>query len=251
MPTPQGGVDTYHGWVHAPTCVIGEHDHDELPKADSSPTPDGGHDHPDDDHDHVHGRLDPAILRTRHGLRAVAASLGVLAITTVLQVVIYAASGSVALLAELIHNGSDALTAIPIGAAFLLRSRPAENAAGLAVVATVFVSAVVAAVVAIIRLIHPHTPHHLLGLALAGLVGIVGNGVAAQIRSRAGRTLDSPALITDGAHARTDAYVSVGVVLSAALVGLGLRIADPLIALAVTAIILHITFESWQTIRSN
>ncbi len=237
------------GRVHAPTCVIGDHDHDELLQADSSPTPRGGHAHPDEDH--VHGRVDPAILRTRQGLRAVAASLGVLAITTVLQVVIYAASGSVALLAELIHNGSDALTAIPIGAAFLLRSRRAENAAGLAVVATVFVSAIVAAVVAIIRLVHPHTPHHLLGLALAGLVGIVGNGVAARIRSRAGRTLDSPALIADGAHARTDAYVSMGVVLSAALVGLGLRIADPLIALAVTAIILRITFESWQTIRSH
>lgn len=239
------------GGVHAPTCVIGEHDHDELPHRESSPKTHGGHDHHDEDHDHVHGRVDPAILRTRQGLRAVAASLGVLAITTVLQVVIYAASGSVALLAELIHNGSDALTALPIGAAFLMRSRRAENAAGLAVVATVFVSAIVAAVVAIVRLVHPHTPHHLLGLALAGLVGILGNGVAARIRSRAGRTLDSPALVADGAHARTDAYVSVGVVLSAALVGVGLRIADPLIALAVTAIILRITFESWQTIRSH
>jgi cation diffusion facilitator family transporter len=235
--------------VHAASCVIGDHDHDELPLAESSPTTHGGRDH--HGHDHVHGRIDPAILRTRQGLQAVAASLGVLAITTVLQVVIYAASGSVALLAELIHNGSDALTALPIGAAFLLRSRRAETAAGLAVVATVFVSAIVAAVVAIVRLVHPHTPHHLLGLALAGLVGVIGNGVAARIRSRAGRTLDSPALIADGAHARTDAYVSVGVVLSAALVGLGLRIADPLIAIAVTAIILRITTESWQTIRGH
>jgi cation diffusion facilitator family transporter len=237
--------------VHAASCVIGDHDHDEHPLAESPSTPHRGQDHHSRGHDHVHGRIDPAVLRTRQGLQAVAASLGVLAITTVLQVVIYAASGSVALLAELIHNGSDALTALPIGAAFLLRSRRAETAAGLAVVATVFVSAIVAAVVAIVRLVHPHTPHHLLGLALAGLVGIIGNGVAARIRSRAGRTLDSPALIADGAHARTDAYVSVGVVLSAALVGLGLRIADPLIAIAVTAIILRITTESWQTIRGH
>jgi cation diffusion facilitator family transporter len=230
--------------VHAADCVLGDHDHDEHPHVEMSSTHHG-------EHDHVHGRIDPEILRSRRGLQAVGASLGVLAITTVLQVVIYAASGSVALLAELIHNGSDALTALPIGAAFLLRSRRAEAGAGLAVVVTVFVSAVVAAVVAVVRLVHPHTPHHLLGLALAGLVGIIGNALAARIRSRAGRNLDSPALIADGAHARTDAYVSVGVVLSALLVGLGFQIADPLIALAVTAIILRITAESWQTIRAH
>lgn len=229
--------------VHAPDCVLGDRHH-EHPNVEPS-------DPGDHDHGHVHGRIDPTVLRSQRGLKAVAASLGVLGVTTVLQVVIYAASGSVALLAELIHNGSDALTALPIGAAFLLRSRRAEKGAGIAVVVTVFVSAVVAAVVAVMRLAHPHTPHHLLGLALAGLVGIAGNGLAARIRSRAGRKLDSPALVADGAHARTDAYVSVGVVLSAALVGLGLRIADPIIALAVTAIILRITAESWHTVRGH
>ena len=230
--------------MHTPECVLGDHHHhDDLEH-------DHDHDHGHgDQHGHVHGRIDPSILRTRAGLRAVSSSLAVLAVATVVQVVIYVASGSVALLADLIHNGSDALTALPIGAAFLLRSRKAETAAGLAVVVTVFVSAVVAAVFAVERLVHPHAPSHLLGLALAGLVGVLGNGLAARIRSRAGRALDSPALIADGDHARTDAYVSFGVVLSAIMVSLGLHIADPIIALAVTAIIIRITAQSWRTVR--
>jgi len=223
---------------------MGDHHHDEHRHIESASAHEGSH-------DHEHGRIDPALLRSRHGLQAVAASLAVLAITTVLQVVIYTSSGSVALLAELIHNGSDALTALPIGAAFLLRSRRAETAAGIGVVVTVFISAVVAAAVAVARLVHPQAPHHLLALALAGAVGIAGNAAAARIRSRAGRNLDSPALIADGAHAKTDAYVSVGVVVSASFVGLGLRIADPLIALVVTAIILRITAESWQIIQKH
>lgn len=230
--------------VHTADCVMGDHHHHEHRRIEPSSAHDGSH-------GHLHGRIDPEIRRSRQGLQAVGSSLGVLAITTVLQVVIYASSGSVALLAELIHNGSDALTALPIGAAFLLRSRRAETVAGIGVVVTVFVSAVVAAVVAVVRLVHPHTPHHLVGLALAGVVGIAGNAAAARIRSRAGRKLDSPALIADGAHARTDAYVSVGVVVSASFVGLGLPIADPLVALAVTAIILRITAESWRVIREH
>jgi cation diffusion facilitator family transporter len=242
--------------VHTAQCVLGEHDHDEV---ELSARPDvrrgnlhDDHDHQDGHgHGHAHGRLDPAVLRTRAGLQAVASSLGVLTAATVIQVVIYVASGSVALLADLIHNGSDALTAVPIGAAFLLRSRKAEGVAGLAVVLTVFISAIVAAVFAVERLIRPHAPTHLLGLALAGLVGVFGNGLAARIRSRAGRALDSPALIADGDHARTDAYVSFGVVLSAVMVGLGVHIADPIIALAVTALILRITVESWQTVRQS
>jgi cation diffusion facilitator family transporter len=165
--------------------------------------------------------------------------------------VIFVFSGSVALLADLIHNVGDALTAVPLGIAFLLRSPRAEGYAGLAVVGAIFVSACVAAYEAIDRLITPEAPDHLYALALAGVIGFGGNLVAAQVRTRAGRKLDSPALVADGDHARADALVSLGVVLSAAIVALGFEIGDPLIALVITAIILRITWQSWRTVRSD
>ena len=174
-----------------------------------------------------------------------------LAVTASIQVAIYLASGSVALLADLIHNFGDASTAIPLGAAFLLRSARAERWAGLFVVATIFVSACVAGVEAVSRLIHPQTPTHLLALAAAGLIGFTGNWIAADIRTRAGNRLESPALIADGTHARADSYVSLAVVATAAVVALGLPIADPLIGLAITAVILKITWDSWQTVRAS
>jgi cation diffusion facilitator family transporter len=157
----------------------------------------------------------------------------------------------VALLADLIHNFGDALTAVPLAAAFLLRSRKAEEYAGLAVVAAIFISACVAAVFAVEKIINPSPPDHLLTLALAGAIGFAGNEVAAQVRLRGGRRLDSPALIADGYHARTDGFVSLGVVLSAALVALGLSIADPLIAIVITGVILRITWQSWETVRGG
>jgi cation diffusion facilitator family transporter len=168
-------------------------------------------------------------VRSRAGLRAVSWSLFVLLLTTVIQVVVFLATDSVALLADLIHNGGDALTAIPVGAAFLLRSRAAERRAGYFVVATIFVSAAVAAVAAVERLVSPQSIDHLAALALAGATGFVGNEIAARIRLRAGRRLSSPALIADGNHARVDGFVSLAVVASAAVVALGLPIADPLI----------------------
>ena len=167
------------------------------------------------------------------------------------QVAIYIATGSVALLADLIHNFGDAATAIPLGIAFLLRSESAERGAGLFVVLAIFVSACVAGVEAILRLIHPQTPTDLLALAAAGLIGFGGNWIAAIIRTRAGSRLDSPALIADGNHARADSYVSLAVVASAIVVALGLPIADPLIGLAITAVILKITWDSWWTVRGG
>ncbi|MGI8439445.1 MAG: cation transporter [Thermoleophilaceae bacterium] len=133
----------------------------------------------------------------------------------------------------------------------LLRSELAELGPGLAVVLAIFVSAVTAGVFAVERLINPLAPESLGALAGAGLVGVAGNAIAARVRTRAGRRLDSPALIADGAHARSDAIVSVGVVLSAVAVALGAPIADPLIGLAITALILRITWESWQTVRGD
>lgn len=167
------------------------------------------------------------------------------------QTIIFIASGSIALLADLIHNFGDAGTAIPLGIAFLLRSERAERYAGLFVVAAIFISACVAGAEAISRLIHPQTPTHLWALAIAGLIGFAGNWVAAIIRSRAGRTLDSAALIADGNHARADAYVSLAVIASAVVVALGLSIADPLIGLGITVVILKITWDSWGTVRGR
>ena len=88
-------------------------------------------------------------------------------------------------------------------------------------------------------------------MALAGGIGFAGNYLAAGIRTRAGRRLDSPALIADGRHARADAYVSLGVVASAAVVAVGLPMADPVIGLAITAVILRITWQSWRTVRER
>ena len=202
-------------------------------------------------HSHSHGLIDPSIKRSRAGLRAVAASLGILGATAAVQTAIYIATGSVALLADLIHNCGDALTAVPLGAAFLLRSRRAEEYAGLAVVAAIFISACFAAAFAVERIINPSPPDHLLALALAGAAGFLGNELAAQVRLRAGRRLDSPALVADGYHARTDGFVSLGVMLSAALVAIGVSIADPVIAIVITAVILRITWQSWETVRGG
>ena len=138
-----------------------------------------------------------------------------------------------------------------LGTAFLMRSLQAERIAGLFVVAAIFVSACVAGVEAVSRLLHPQTPTHLIALAFAGLIGFGGNWAAAVIRTSAGHRLDSPALIADGNHARADAYVSLAVVASAAVVAVGAPIADPLIGLGITAVILKITLDSWRTVRGH
>ena len=202
-------------------------------------------------HGHSHGLVDHSIRRSRAGLRAVGFALGVLALTAALQAVIFLASGSVALLADLIHNVGDAATAIPLGVAFALRSARAERWAGLAVVLAIFASACVAGYEAIHRLIEPAEVERLGALAAAGAIGFAGNWAAAGIRTRAGRRLASPALVADGAHARADAYVSLAVIASAAAVAAGLEVADPLIGLAITAVILRITWQSWRTVRGH
>ena len=188
-------------------------------------------------------------MRSRAGLRAVLISLAVLGATAAVQAVIFVSSGSVALLADLIHNVGDALTAVPIGVAFLLRSASGEQIAGYFVVLAIFVSACVALVESVDRLIHPQALSHLWALAAAGVIGFLGNEIAAQVRLRAGRRLSSPALVADGNHARIDGFVSLGVVLSAALVAVGLERADPVVGIVITFVILKITWDSWRTIR--
>jgi cation diffusion facilitator family transporter len=181
----------------------------------------------------------------------VSVSLVVLGLAAAAQTALFIATNSIALLADLIHNFGDAMTALPLGVAFALRSERAERAAGLFVVAAIFISACVAGVEAVRRLVHPAAPEHLAVLAAAGMIGYSGNYLAALIRTGAGRTLDSPALIADGNHARADAYVSLAVVASALAVALGAPIADPLIGLAITAVILSITWQSWRTVRGH
>jgi cation diffusion facilitator family transporter len=206
--------------------------------------------HTHDGHGHSHGLVDPSIKRSREGLRVVGISLALLTITALAQGAIYIATNSIALLADLIHNAGDALTAVPLAAAFLLRSERAERGAGLAVVLTILVSAITAGGFAIERIIHPLAPEHLLSLTLAGAIGVIGNGIVARVRLSGGQRLNSAALIADGNHARSDAIVSAGVILSATAVALGAPIADPIIGLIITALILRITWESWNTVHA-
>jgi cation diffusion facilitator family transporter len=210
-----------------------------------------GHHRSHDDHGHSHGLIHDSIKRSREGVRAVLISLGVLGLAAVAQTVVFVLSGSVALLADLIHNFGDALTAIPLGIAFVMRSERAERTAGLFVVAAIFISACVAGVEAIQRLIHQSPPTHLWALAAAGAIGYLGNFIAAKVRRSAGHRLNSPALIADGNHAAADAYVSLAVIASAIVVAIGAPIADPLIGLAITLVILRITWQSWHTVRGH
>jgi cation diffusion facilitator family transporter len=242
---PLGGERHRHGGIEHAHPHAGPHTH----RRTRGPTRGAAHHHHHDGHSH--GLVHESVKRSRAGVRAVVLSLAVLGAVAAVQTLIFVLSGSVALLADLIHNFGDALTALPLGIAFVLRSERAERLAGLAVVAAIFISACVAGVEAVRRLIHPSTPDHLLVLAAAGAIGFAGNWLAGQIRSRAGRRLDSPALIADGAHARADAYVSLAVIASATVVALGVPIADPLIGLAITVVILRITWQSWRTVRGH
>lgn len=176
-------------------------------------------------------------------------SLAVLLVTSLVQLAVFLLSDSVALLTDVIHNGGDSLTAIPLGVAFLLRSRRLERWAGFFVVAVILASALLALVEVIDRFLHPQAPTHLWALFVAGVVGVIGNEVAAIIRWRAGKRLDSAALVADGNHARADGYVSAGIIVSAAFIAFGLPIADPVLGLIITGLILHSTWESWRTIR--
>ena len=228
---------------HTATCALDPHHSHEGSESEI-------HEHVEE-YGHSHGLVDRSIMRSRAGFRAVAVTLAILAVTAIIQGAIYLTTGSVALLADLIHNAGDALTAVPLGAAFLLRSERAERGAGLAVVLTILASAVVAGIFAVERIVNPLPPEHLFALGAAGVIGIAGNAIAARIRLDAGRRLHSPALIADGNHARSDAIVSAGVVATAIVVAFGLPIVDPIMGLVITGLILRITWESWQTVRGT
>jgi cation diffusion facilitator family transporter len=239
---------------HTATCDIeGPHEHhDHDDPHDYHHIHEHRHDHEDRGegagHGHSHGLVDRSIVESRDGVKTVSISLAVLTVAAIAQTIIFVSTGSVALLADLIHNFGDALTAIPLGIAFYLRSARGERWAGLAVVSTIFLSAMVALYETVLRFIHPHHLTHLWVLAAAGVIGFVGNEIAARVRLRGGTRLNSAALTADGNHARVDSFVSLGVVGSAIVVALGAPIADPIIGVVITLVILKITWDSWQTI---
>jgi cation diffusion facilitator family transporter len=228
-------------WEHEHKALPHDHDHDH----------DDDHDHDHGGHGHSHGLVDRSIVESRDGVKTVSISLAVLTVAAVVQTIIFIRTGSVALLADLIHNFGDGLTAIPLGIAFYIRSARGERWAGLAVVLAIFISALVALYETVLRFIHPQHLTHLWVLAAAGVVGFIGNETAARVRLRGGKRLNSPALTADGNHARVDSFVSLGVVGSAIVVGLGAPIADPIIGVVITFVILKITWDSWQTIYGD
>ena len=195
--------------------------------------------------------IDGALESSAAGIRAVKISLLALAVTAIVQLAIVGVSGSVALLADTIHNFSDALTAVPLWIAFALGAKAAtrrytygfgraEDIAGLFVVAMIALSAVVAGVESIRRLINPVPIEHVGWVAAAGLVGFLGNELVAVYRIRVGRRIGSAALVADGLHARTDGFTSLAVLIGAGGVAMGLPLADPIVGLVITVAILAV-----------
>jgi cation diffusion facilitator family transporter len=226
-----------HGHQHG-------HDHDHH----------GGH-----GHGHTHGVIDPSIATTGRGIWAIKWSFVILAITSLMQLVIVALSGSVALLADTIHNIGDAGTAIPLWVAFALaRRRPSprftygygrvEDLAGVIIVGIILFSAIVAGWQAVERLLEPQPIAFLGWVAAAGVVGFLGNEAVAVFRVRVGREIQSAALIADGYHARVDGLTSLAVVLGALGVWLGFPLADPIVGLIITAMIFGIVWQSAKAV---
>lgn len=246
---------------------------------------DHGHHHPDGHANHEHGSaahthpkgirgffyglfvphshdaadsIDDALEASKEGVRALKISLFVLLGTTVLQLVVVLISGSVALLADTIHNFSDALTAVPLWIAFILGRRVAtrrytfgygraEDLAGLFIVAVVALSAIIAAWQSIGRIINPQPLHNLWWVLSAGIIGFIGNEAVAIYRIRVGQRIGSAALVADGVHARTDGFTSLAVVVGALGVMLGFPLADPIVGLTISAAIIVLL---WGTVRS-
>jgi cation diffusion facilitator family transporter len=240
-----------------------------------------GHDH-DHDHEHEHehagswpsarlrhllrphsheaaDQVDAVMEGSAEGMRVLWISLGVLGVTALIQAVVTALSGSVALLGDTLHNAADALTAVPLGVAFVLGRRPptrrytygfgrAEDLAGIVIVLTIAASSALAAYEAVTRLIHPHHVSDLIAVAAAALVGFAGNELAARYRIQTGRKIGSAALVADGLHARTDGLTSLAVLLGAGGVAVGWDRADPVVGLVITVAILAVLRQAGREI---
>src|SRR5579871_3098168 len=253
-----------------------DHEHDGSHGHHGRQAAEHGH---DDGHDHDHGtgilarvihivrphsheaadKVDAAMEASAEGLRALWISLGVLAATAVIQAVVTALSGSVALLGDALHNAADALTAVPLGIAFVVGRRPptrrynygfgrAEDLAGTVIVALILASAALAAFEAVSRLLHPQKVSDLIAVAVAALAGFAGNELAARYRIRVGRKIGSAALVADGLHARTDGFTSLAVLLGAGGVALGWDWADPAVGLVITVAILGVLGQAAREI---
>jgi len=243
---------------------------------------DDGHAH-DSGHPHEHGRdhksavlsrlaelvrphshepaekVDAALEASAEGIRALWVSLAVLGATAAIEAIVVAFSGSVALLGDTLHNAADALTAVPLGVAFLIGRRPpnrrytygygrAEDLAGVAIVLVIAASSVLAGYEAALRLAHPHRVSNLLAVGLAALVGFTGNEFVARYRIRVGRKIGSAALVADGLHARTDGFTSLAVLLGVAGVAAGWNWADPVVGLLITLAILAVLRQAAREI---
>jgi cation diffusion facilitator family transporter len=191
----------------------------------------------------------------REGLRALAVSLVGLALTAAVQAGVVVATGSVALLGDTLHNLADALTAVPLGVAFVLGRRPpdrrhtygygrAEDVAAVLVVLAIAGSAVAAGYESVTRLAHPRPVEHLWAVFAAGLAGFAGNEAVAGYRIRVGRRIGSAALVADGRHARADGLTSLAVVAGAVGTAAGSERADPVAGLVVTVAIVAVLREA-------
>jgi cation diffusion facilitator family transporter len=225
----------HHGWWHRVRHALVPHSHDSA------------------------DRVDSAMRASRDGMRALWLSLVVLGITAAVQAVVVVFSGSVALLGDTLHNVADALTAIPLGVAFLVGRRApnrrytygygrAEDLAGIVIVAVIGVSATLAGYEAIRRLHHPAPMHHVWAVAAAALIGFAGNELVAGYRIRVGRRIGSAALVADGIHSRTDGFTSLAVLLSAGGIAVGWHWADPVVGLLITAAILVVLRDAAREI---
>ncbi len=245
-------------WVGLSSAPWHSHGHDDGHQRHHPGHPGSG----DAPHGHTHGLIDPSLATTERGIWAVKWSFIILATTAALQIGVVILSGSVALLADTIHNVADATTAIPLWIAFVLaRRKPTssftygygrvEDLAGIAIVLIILFSALVAGHESVMRFIRPQEIVALGWVAAAGIVGFLGNEAVAIFRIRVGREINSAALIADGYHARTDGLTSLAVVLGAFGVWLGFPLADPAIGLIITLVIFAIVWQSARAVLTR
>jgi cation diffusion facilitator family transporter len=223
------------------------------------------HSHEDSDRRrlaHAHGVVDPAVLSTERGIWAIKWSFIGLFVTAVFQLFIVLLSGSVALLADSVHNIGDAATAIPLWIAFALgRQKPSqrftygygrlEDLAGVVIVAIIFLSAVIAGYESVAGLLYPRKVEYLGAVVIASIIGFAGNEAVAIFRIKVGREIGSAALVADGYHARVDGFTSLAVLIGALGVLAGYPIADPLVGMLITIVILKLVWESGASVFSR
>jgi cation diffusion facilitator family transporter len=231
-------------------------------KKPAKPAPEGPGHHRGNSHGHSHGTVDPALLDTQRGIWATKWSLVALLATATFQLGIVLVSGSVALLADTIHNFGDAGTAIPLWVAFVIGHRKPtqrfpygygriEDLAGVSIVLVILSSAILAGYESIVRFQDPPEVQHLWIVVVASVVGFLGNEAVALFRIKVGREIGSAALVADGYHARTDGLTSLAVLLGAVGVWLGFPLADPIVGLIISLAILRIVWESGKSVLSR